>query len=220
MKLWRVKRHFMGGPLSRSAPPSCMSRRHLCPSRIPPGLAAIIQRCLAKEPALRYQRASEVQAALEAIQSASAAPTTSERSARSAHHRPSRNQTSPGQERGHSVTRRHHERSFLLRSSAQRARWDVAGPYFHGQATYALAYDSREGRHRLWASTFSMLWGTFLRSSDDYGRTWTNPQEAPIRFPADSGATLKNIWQICLGRPEEPNVHLLRRRAGGALRIP
>src|SRR5688572_13905342 len=44
------------------------------PARIPPGLAAIIQRCLAKEPGLRYQRASEVQAALEAIQSASAAP--------------------------------------------------------------------------------------------------------------------------------------------------
>ncbi|MBZ5724196.1 MAG: serine/threonine protein kinase [Acidobacteriia bacterium] len=42
------------------------------PARIPPGLAAIIQRCLAKEPAQRYQRASEVRAALEAIQAASA----------------------------------------------------------------------------------------------------------------------------------------------------
>src|SRR5215469_16843914 len=37
---------------------------------IPPGLWAIIQRCLAKEPAQRYQRASEIQAALEAVQSA------------------------------------------------------------------------------------------------------------------------------------------------------
>ncbi len=176
------------------------------PARIPPGLAAIIQRCLAKEPALRYQRASEVQAALEAIQSASAAPQP------------------PGDQRG-SLTTVHRgikhlqvkngdvlvlvgtmKGVFLLRSQAQRGRWDIAGPYFHGQATYALAYDSREGRHRVWASTFSMLWGTFLRSSDDYGRTWTNPQEAPIRFPADSGATLKNIWQICLGRAEEPSV--------------
>ena len=82
---------------------------------------------------------------------------------------------------------------FLLRSSAQRGRWDVAGPYFHGQATYALAFDTREGRHRLWAATSSMLWGAFLRTSEDYGRTWTNPQEAPIRFPADSGASLRNI---------------------------
>ncbi|HEU0006295.1 MAG TPA: protein kinase [Terriglobia bacterium] len=176
------------------------------PTRIPPGLVAIIQRCLVKEPALRYQRASEVLAALEAVQSASAAPTP------------------PSDQRGPLTTVHRGIKHlqvkngdilllvgtmkglFLLRSSGRHARWDIAGPYFHGQATYALAYDSREGRHRLWASTFSELWGTFLRSSDDHGRTWTNPQEAPIRFPADSGATLKNIWQICLGRPEEPNV--------------
>src|SRR5207249_3142200 len=37
---------------------------------IPPGLWAVIQRCLVKEPIQRYQRASEVQAALEAVQSA------------------------------------------------------------------------------------------------------------------------------------------------------
>src|SRR5438552_1087619 len=37
---------------------------------VPAGLWAIIQRCLAKEPMQRYQRASEVQAALEAVQSA------------------------------------------------------------------------------------------------------------------------------------------------------
>ena len=37
---------------------------------VPPGLWGIIQRCLAKEPMQRYQRATEVQAALEAVQSA------------------------------------------------------------------------------------------------------------------------------------------------------
>jgi serine/threonine protein kinase len=36
---------------------------------VPPGLWGIIQRCLAKEPMQRYQRATEVQAALEAVQS-------------------------------------------------------------------------------------------------------------------------------------------------------
>ena len=35
---------------------------------VPPGRRAIIQRCLAKEPMQRYQRATEVQAALEAVQ--------------------------------------------------------------------------------------------------------------------------------------------------------
>ena len=176
------------------------------PAHVPPGLAAIIQRCLAKNPALRYQRASEVQAALEAIQSASAAPRpqSDQRGTRTTVHRGIKHLKVKngdvllllGTMKG----------LFLLRASAKRGRWDVAGPYFHGQAAYALAYDSRARRHRLWASTFSMLWGAFLRASDDYGRTWTNPEEAPIRFPADSGATLRNIWQICLGPPEEPDV--------------
>lgn len=37
------------------------------PQRVPPGLRAIIQRCLAKEPGQRYQRAAEACSALEAI---------------------------------------------------------------------------------------------------------------------------------------------------------
>jgi Protein kinase domain len=172
-------------------------------NRIPPGLAAIVQRCLAKEPAQRYQRAGEVQAALEAVLSASATPEPP-RGGRTLVHRGTR----------HLEVRKGDvlllvgtmKGAFLLRSSARRGRWDVAGPYFHGQATYALAWDSREGRHRLWASTFSMLWGAFLRSSDDYGRTWTDPVDAPIRFPADTGETLRNIWQICVGRANEPDV--------------
>src|ERR1700722_2135987 len=40
---------------------------------VPPGLWAIIQRSLAKDPILRYQRAGEVQAALETVQSAAIA---------------------------------------------------------------------------------------------------------------------------------------------------
>jgi FkbM family methyltransferase len=79
------------------------------------------------------------------------------------------------------------------------------GPYFHGHNVYAMAYDGRANQHRIWASTQN-YWGTLLRSSDDFGKSWTNPQQAPIRFPSDTGVSLKNIWQIVLGRPEEPNV--------------
>ena len=39
------------------------------PAHVPPMMRGIIQRCLAKEPAQRYQRAGEVRAALEAVQS-------------------------------------------------------------------------------------------------------------------------------------------------------
>ncbi len=68
-----------------------------------------------------------------------------------------------------------------------------------------MAYDSRGGQHRIWASTQN-YWGTLLRSSDDFGKSWTNPQEPPIRFPPDTGVSLKNIWQISLGPMNEPEV--------------
>jgi serine/threonine protein kinase len=173
---------------------------------IPPGLWAVVQRCLAKEPIQRYQRASEVQAALEAVQSAgivSAGPgpdlnapkTTVLHSVRHAHVRNGDFLLLVGTTKG----------AFILRSNAQRSRWEVGGPYFHGHSVYAMAYDNRGGQHRIWASTAS-YWGTLLRSSDDFGKSWTNPQQAPIRFPSDAGVSLKNIWQIALGRLEEPNV--------------
>src|SRR5262249_45470037 len=95
--------------------------------------------------------------------------------------------------------------AFILRSNLQRRRWEVGGPYFHGHNVYALASDGRTGRQRIWASTQN-YWGTFLRWSDDFGKSWTNPAHAPIRFPSDTGTSLKNIWQIALGRREEPDV--------------
>ena len=173
---------------------------------VPPGLWATIQRCLSKDPVQRYQRAGEIQAALEAVQSAlivgadtgpdrSAPRTTMMHSVRHVHVKKGDFLLLVGTTKG----------AFLLRSNRQRTRWEVGGPYFHGHAVYAMAYDDRGGRHRLWAST-SSYWGTLLRSSDDFGKSWTNPAQAPIRFPADTGVSLKNIWQICLGRPHEPDV--------------
>src|SRR6266700_554738 len=171
---------------------------------VPPGLWAIIQRCLSKEPAQRYQRAGEVLAALEAIQSGAIVTPDADRSA-------------PRTTVLHNVQHINVRKgdflllvgttkgAFLLRSNAQRSRWELGGPYFHGHAIYGMAYDGRCGQHRIWASTQS-YWGTMLRSSGDFGKSWTNPQEAAIRFPADTGLSLKNIWQISLGRPDEPDV--------------
>jgi serine/threonine protein kinase len=173
---------------------------------VPPGLWAIIQRCLTKEPAQRYQRASEVQAALEAVQSAAIVsldtrsdvgpPTTTIlHSVKHTSVRKGDFVLLVGTTKG----------AFILRSNARRSRWEVGGPYFHGHSVYAMAYDGRVGRHRIWASTQN-YWGTLLRSSDDFGKSWTNPQQAPIRFPSDTGISLKNIWQITLGRSEDPDV--------------
>jgi photosystem II stability/assembly factor-like uncharacterized protein len=95
--------------------------------------------------------------------------------------------------------------AFLLRSNGTRARWEIAGPYFPGHSVYAMAYDGRNGRRRLWAGTSSMHWGAVLRSSDDFGRTWTNPESANVRFPVDTSASLKQIWQIRPAGPAKPD---------------
>jgi photosystem II stability/assembly factor-like uncharacterized protein len=49
-----------------------------------------------------------------------------------------------------------------------------------------------------------MHWGAVLVATDDWGRTWDEPQEANVKFPADSGLELKQIWQIAPGRADEP----------------
>jgi len=173
---------------------------------VPAGLWAIIQRCLAKEPMQRYQRAGEVQAALEAVQSAAIVSND-----------PGIDRSAPATTVFHGVQHVQVKKqdflllvgttkgAFLVQSNAHRKRWKIGGPYFHGQAVYTMAYDGRGGQHRIWASTQS-IWGTLLRFTDDFGKSWTNPQEAAIRFPSDSGVSLKNIWQITLGPPDEPDV--------------
>jgi photosystem II stability/assembly factor-like uncharacterized protein len=86
--------------------------------------------------------------------------------------------------------------AFLLRSDESRKKWDVSGPHFPGHVVYAMAYDGRAGRRRLWFSSFHWAYGTTLRNSDDFGKTWTNPEGHAIKFPEDTGQALKQIWQI------------------------
>jgi serine/threonine protein kinase/photosystem II stability/assembly factor-like uncharacterized protein len=176
------------------------------PSGVPPSLTAVIMRCLTKDVKDRFQRASEIRTALETLQSAAIVSEP-------------RHEEATGPRtlvlRGiQHIDVKHGDvllfvgttkGAFLLRSRRDRKHWQVAGPYFHGQAVYSLAYDDRNGRHRLWASTGSVLWGTYLRSSDDFGKTWTNPLEANIKFPPESGVSLKNIWKIALGPPAAPD---------------
>jgi hypothetical protein len=94
---------------------------------------------------------------------------------------------------------------FVLRAGGDRRSWEVGGPYFPGSAVYAMAYDGRASRRRIWAGPQSMHWGALLRSSDDFGKTWTNPEEANVKFPERTGAALKQIWQIAPGRISEPD---------------
>ena len=96
--------------------------------------------------------------------------------------------------------------AFLFRSDAARASWQMGGPWFPGVPVYSLAYDGRGGRRRVLAGTTSWHWGPTLRTSDDFGASWTDPESTPVRFPAGSGVDLKQIWQIVSGRESEPDV--------------
>lgn len=114
--------------------------------------------------------------------------------------------------------------AFVLRATAARSHWSVAGPYFRGEPVYAMAFDGRGGRRRLWAASGNVFFGTALRSSDDLGATWTDREERAIKFPEDSGLALRQIWQIRPGPAEEPDLlycgvepsALFESRDGGA----
>jgi photosystem II stability/assembly factor-like uncharacterized protein len=94
--------------------------------------------------------------------------------------------------------------AFILRSDATRTNWEVGGPYFPGRAIYAMTYDNRNGRNRLWAAVNSSFWGSYLSSSDDFGKTWTEPETYGVKFPAETEASVKQIWQIVAGNADEP----------------
>ena len=93
--------------------------------------------------------------------------------------------------------------AFVFAAGARRTGWRESGPHFRGSAVYAMTYDGRQGRRRIWASSASMHWGALLRHSDDFGRTWTDPESASVKFPPDAGLSLKQIWQIHPGRRRE-----------------
>jgi photosystem II stability/assembly factor-like uncharacterized protein len=95
--------------------------------------------------------------------------------------------------------------AFVLRSDQSRQDWEVGGPYFPGRAIYALTYDDRNGRQRLWAAVNSSYWGSYLSSSDDFGKTWTEPEAYGVKFPEGADNAVKQIWQIALGHTDEPN---------------
>ena len=86
--------------------------------------------------------------------------------------------------------------AFLFRGDTKRERWEEAGPYFPGRSVYALAFDGRNGRQRLWAAVNSPYWGSFLSSSNDFGKTWSEPESYNIKFPEGSEVSLKQVWQI------------------------
>ncbi|HKD43381.1 MAG TPA: hypothetical protein VKB87_24080 [Myxococcaceae bacterium] len=94
--------------------------------------------------------------------------------------------------------------AYLLTSDFSRSKWQTSSPQLRGHSVYAMAYDGRNGRQRIWAAAQSFHFGAALRFTDDFGKTWSAPDTASIKFPSDAGVSLNQIWQIAIPkeRPE------------------
>src|SRR4029450_1877148 len=86
--------------------------------------------------------------------------------------------------------------AFLFAGDPDRGRWRSSGPHFPGEQVYAIRFDGRGGRAGLLAGTEHGHWGAVVRSSDDLGRTWTEPAEGNLRFPEGTDAALARVWQV------------------------
>ena len=95
---------------------------------------------------------------------------------------------------------------FTLRSRDGRRSFDVEGPMLPGEEVYATGVDTRSSTPRLFAGSVSMHWGPVLRHSDDLGGSWSEQDEAAVRFPDDTGAALQRIWQVEPGTAADPDV--------------
>src|SRR5439155_1188220 len=86
-----------------------------------------------------------------------------------------------------------------LEAARARKRWERGGPHLKGQQVYATMLDTRGGRHRMFAGGGDPYFGPFLLHSDDFGRTWTDKERRPVRFPEELGAAVERVWQVMPG---------------------
>jgi hypothetical protein len=95
---------------------------------------------------------------------------------------------------------------FLATSDDGRRSWRVDGPHFPMTAVYAVGIDRRRPAPRVLASVTSSHFGPSVATSDDLGRSWHEPDDAPVAFPEETGATLKRVWQFAPASAAEPDV--------------
>jgi photosystem II stability/assembly factor-like uncharacterized protein len=95
---------------------------------------------------------------------------------------------------------------FTLRSGDGRQHFALSGPAFPGEEVYSTCIDTRADATRLFTGSVSNHWGPVLRRSDDLGASWTEDEQAALRFPESADASLARIWQLTPGPGDEPDV--------------
>ncbi|MET0423198.1 MAG: exo-alpha-sialidase, partial [Actinoplanes sp.] len=95
---------------------------------------------------------------------------------------------------------------FLATSDDDRRSWQVGPAHFAGTAIYSVGVDPRGPAPRLLVGVDNSHFGPSVAVTDDLGKSWQEPEAAPIAFPADAGATVERVWQIVPAGPAEPGV--------------
>lgn len=95
------------------------------------------------------------------------------------------------------------KRGLFAATSRDRHSWDVQPLGLDGWRVFNAVLDQRSG-HRIFAAQNGDFFGSFVRYSDDFGKTWQEPERG-IQFPAESGMKLVNIWTIEPGRRDDPD---------------
>ena len=85
---------------------------------------------------------------------------------------------------------------FIFKGNRARQRFDIAGPYFKGQAVFSTAYLPDQRAPRILVGHTSMHWGALVSWSDDFGASWHEPEDGNVKFPAGSGLTLNAVWAL------------------------
>jgi len=84
--------------------------------------------------------------------------------------------------------------------------WHLDEPRFPMTRVAAVSFDARRDPVRLLVGGMHEHWGPLVARSDDLGATWSEDEQAALRFPSGSGAAVAQIWQLAPGpadRPEE-----------------
>ena len=93
----------------------------------------------------------------------------------------------------------------------------MEGPFFAGQEVHHVAQDPRDPR-RLFASVGTAWFGSHLHRSEDGGKTWALSETGLTMENSLPGTTLKRIWHIAPGAPDEPGVVWLGADPGALFR--
>jgi len=92
----------------------------------------------------------------------------------------------------------------LLCSDKRRRKWEVGSLFFKGWAVHNMILDPRHGR-RIFGAVNSDWWGSDVRSSTNWGKTWRHSREG-VRYAPDSGLSVKRVWSVAPGPVSQPRV--------------